>query len=41
MPESTIPLTVIEPKKGWVPVDLKEIWKYRELLYFLKKREIP
>jgi lipopolysaccharide transport system permease protein len=35
-----IPLTVIEPSKGWIPVDLKEIWKYRELLYFLTKREI-
>lgn len=33
-------LTVIEPKKGWLPLDLKEIWKYRELLYFLTKREI-
>ncbi len=33
-------LTVIEPKKGWIPLDLKEIWNYRELLYFLTKREI-
>jgi lipopolysaccharide transport system permease protein len=36
----TIPLTVIEPKKGWVPLDLKEIWDYREILYFLTKRDI-
>lgn len=34
------PLTVIEPKKGWVPVDFKEIWQYKELLYFLTKRDI-
>jgi len=33
-------ITVIEPKTGWVPVDFKEIWNYRELLYFLTKREI-
>ena len=33
-------LTVIEPSKGWIPIDFKEIWKYRELLYFLTKREI-
>lgn len=33
-------ITIIEPKKGWIPVDLKEIWKYRELLYFLTKRDI-
>jgi lipopolysaccharide transport system permease protein len=32
--------TVIEPKKGWIPFDLKEIWKYRELFYFLTKRDI-
>ena len=40
MSNSTIPITIIEPKKGWVPVDLKEIWNYRELLYFLTKRDI-
>jgi len=34
------PLSVIEPSKGWIPINFKEIWKYRELLYFLTKREI-
>jgi lipopolysaccharide transport system permease protein len=33
-------VTVIEPRKGWVPVDSQEIWNYRELLYFLTKRDI-
>jgi len=33
-------LTIIEPSKGWVPIDLKEFWKYRELFYFLTKRDI-
>ena len=33
-------LTVIEPQKGWLRFDLKEIWKYRELFYFLTKRDI-
>ncbi len=33
-------ITIIGPKKGWAPVDLKEIWHYRELLYFLTKRDI-
>lgn len=28
-------LYVIEPKKGWIPIDLKEIFQFRELLYFL------
>ncbi|MFC1495466.1 ABC transporter permease [Thermodesulfobacteriota bacterium] len=36
----TTPVTIIEPKKGWIPVDFKEIWNYRELLYFLTKRDI-
>ena len=40
MRETVAPLTIIEPKKGWVPIDFKEIWNYRELLYFLTKRDI-
>jgi len=40
MTKTTIPTEVIEPKKGWVPLDLREIWSYRELLYFLTKRDI-
>jgi lipopolysaccharide transport system permease protein len=40
MRESAAQLTIIEPKKGWVPIDLREIWDYRELLYFLTKRDI-
>jgi homopolymeric O-antigen transport system permease protein len=40
MRQSALPLTIIEPKKGWVPADFKEIWNYRELLYFLTKRDI-
>lgn len=31
---------IIEPKKGWIPVDLKEIFRFRELLYFLAWRDI-
>jgi len=33
-------MTIIEPKKAWVPINLKEVWNYRELLYFLTKRDI-
>jgi lipopolysaccharide transport system permease protein len=40
MSDHTIPKIVIEPKKGWVPVDLKEIRSYSEVLYFLAKRDI-
>ena len=31
---------VIRPRKGWQPVDFKEIWLYRELLAFLVWRDI-
>ncbi len=31
---------IIEPKKGWIPVDIKEIFRFRELLYFLAWRDI-
>ena len=31
---------VIKPRKGWQPVDLVEIWLYRELLGFLVWRDI-
>ena len=40
MINSTEPITIIEPKKGWIPIDLREIWNYRELFYFLTKRDI-
>jgi len=30
----------IEPSKGWVSLQLREIWEYRELLYFLIWRDI-
>lgn len=33
-------LIVIEPKRGWVGFDLREVWRYRELLYFLAWRDI-
>lgn len=30
----------IKPSKGWVSLDLKSLWEYRELLYFLTWRDI-
>jgi len=32
--------TIIEPSKGWVPLKLGQLWRYRELLYFLTWRDI-
>src|SRR2546422_7786291 len=30
----------IEPSTGWVSINLKELWKYRELIYFFAWRDI-
>lgn len=32
--------TVIEPARGWVPLKLRELWEYREVLYYLIWRDI-
>ncbi len=37
---SPAPVVVIEPAKGWVALQLKELWEYRELLYFMTWREV-
>jgi lipopolysaccharide transport system permease protein len=34
------PITVIEPSKGWVPLNLRDLWQYRDLLYILMMRDI-
>ena len=31
---------IIEPSKGWHLIDLKELWRYKDLLYFLVVRGI-
>lgn len=40
MADSESKLIVIRPSKGWVSLQLGEIWRYRELLYFLVWRDI-
>lgn len=34
------PVTEILPSKGWVSLRLREVWEFRELLYFLTWRDI-
>ena len=34
------PVIRIRPSRGWVPIDFRALWAYRELLYFLTWREI-
>ncbi len=38
--ENTCKITVIEPQKGWIPVNIGELLHYSELFYFLAKRDI-
>ena len=35
-----LPRTVIQPTRGWVRLDLAELWHYHELLFFLTWRDI-
>src|SRR5216684_1809002 len=36
----SLPALFIEPAAGWASIELKELWEYRELLYFLTWRDI-
>jgi lipopolysaccharide transport system permease protein len=40
VPQSTASVIRIEPSKGWVSLKLRELWDYRELLYFLTWRDV-
>lgn len=37
---SELPHTRIEPSKGWISLGLRDLWQYRELLFFLAWRDI-
>ncbi len=34
------PVTILKPSRGWVVLNIGELWEYRELLYFLTWRDI-
>lgn len=36
----TLPRVIIRPRSRWVPINLRDLWQYRELLYFLTWRDI-
>lgn len=38
--ENDVPEYIIKPSRGWVSLNLKELWEYRELLYFFVWRDI-
>ncbi len=38
--DADLPLTVIEGRHTWTAADAREVWRFRELLYFLTLRDI-
>ncbi len=34
------PIFVLEPSRGWISLQLMELWEYRELFYFLVSRNV-
>jgi lipopolysaccharide transport system permease protein len=38
--QAEIPITYLRPAHGWAALNLRDLWKYRELLYFLTWRDI-
>lgn len=39
-PAALPPVLIIEPSRGWVGLRLRELWEYRELVYFLVWRDV-
>jgi len=37
---SEMPVTVIRPSRGWISLNLGDLWEYRDLLYFLTWRDV-
>jgi lipopolysaccharide transport system permease protein len=40
LPPDDLPVTIVERQPGWKFVDVAEVWRYRELLYFLVWRDV-
>ena len=40
IPEASVPTLVIRPPRKWVPVDLHELWAYRELIAAFTMRDV-
>ena len=38
--KEAMPVIYLKPTKGWLSIDFNELWRYRELIYFLTWRDI-
>jgi lipopolysaccharide transport system permease protein len=39
-PSADVPVTIIRPPTGWQLINVRELWRFRELLYFLAWRDV-
>lgn len=39
-PAASAPVTMIDPPVGWQLINVRELWRYRELLFFLTWRDV-
>jgi len=39
-PPGEMPVTRIRPSRGWISLNLRDLWEYRELLFFLTWRDV-
>jgi hypothetical protein len=35
-----VPVIIIRPSRGWISLNLRDLWEYRELFYFLTWRDV-
>ena len=40
LPEADIDTIILRPQTGWKPIDLIDLWRYRELIYFMTWRDL-
>src|SRR3954465_12175968 len=40
MPVLPLAVTVLEPPRGWQLINVRELWRFRELIYFLIWRDV-
>jgi lipopolysaccharide transport system permease protein len=38
--DPAVPTVYIRPSRGWISLNLRDLWRYRELLYFLTWRDL-
>jgi lipopolysaccharide transport system permease protein len=37
---TSAPVAYLRPARGWIPLDLAQLWAYRELIYFMTWRDV-